>query len=219
MNDIGTFPKRLPTRSCYPKLTENTSVMKYSDIYKKLLSTTMSVYSPLAMLFPSRRDEYEAKYEIDLQKEDKNANALGQGLTRQINRESGIKKLMTINLLKRLESSVQAFRITLKSLIKTNQEMIDLINRFENGERSLSIAREVASFVIEDEDEDEMYSFSKENTGKIIDIRLSDIDVYTWRRDIQNDIAILTEIYADMQKVTPDQDENCLSSKQSLTKR
>lgn len=207
MNDIGTFPKRLPTRSCYPKLTENTSVMKYSDIYKKLLSTTMSVYSPLAMLFPSRRDEYEAKYEIDLQKEDKNANTLGQGLTRQINRESGIKKLMTINLLKRLESSVQAFRITLKSLIKTNQEMLDLINRFENGEKSLSITREVASFVIEDEDEDEMYSFSKENTGKIIDIRLSDIDVYTWRRDIQNDIAILTEIYADMQKVTPDQDE------------
>ena len=118
MNDIGTFPKRLPTRSCYPKLTENTSVMKYSDIYRKLLSTTMSVYSPLAMLFPSRKDEYEAKYEIDLQSEDKNANALGQGLTRQINRESGIKKLMTINLLKRLESSVQAFRITLKSLIR-----------------------------------------------------------------------------------------------------
>ena len=53
INDIGKFPSRLPVKSFYPNLTDNQSVMKYKDIYEKLLSTTMNVYAPLAMIFPS----------------------------------------------------------------------------------------------------------------------------------------------------------------------
>ena len=76
INDIGKFPSRLPVKSFYPNLTDNQSVMKYKDIYEKLLSTTMNVYAPLAMIFPSKIDKYEDKYQIDLSKEDPNANTL-----------------------------------------------------------------------------------------------------------------------------------------------
>ena len=62
INDIGKFPSRLPVKSFYPNLTDNQSVMKYKDIYEKLLSTTMNVYAPLAMIFPSKIDKYEDKY-------------------------------------------------------------------------------------------------------------------------------------------------------------
>lgn len=207
INDIGKFPNRLPTKSYYPKLTDNPSVMSYKQIYDKLLSTTMSVYAPLAMLFPSKIEKYEAKYQIDLSSEDKNANALGQGLTRQMNRENGIKKLMTIMLLKRLESSVYSFRLTLESLLEINQNTLKIIDDYLAGNKQLSIKKELSSFVVEDPDEDEMYSFTKVSSGKTIDINLSDIDVLTWKRDITKDIDLLTEIYAEMKRVIPEEDK------------
>ena len=207
INDIGNFPKRLPVKSYYPKLTDNPSVMKYKEIYEKLLSTTMNVYAPLSMLFPSRIDKYEAKYQIDLSQEDPNANALGQGFTRQKHRESGIKKLMTINLLKRLESSVYAFRLTLESLIDTNQKTLNIINRYIDGDKTVRVEREIFSYTAIDLDDDNSFALTKTSAGKTIRIDLADIDVVTWKRDISHDINILTSIYAEMKRVTPEEDK------------
>lgn len=139
VNDIGKFPRRLPTKSYYPNLTDDPSVMNYKQIYDKLLSMTMNVYAPLAKIFPSRLETYEEKYQIDLKSEDVRANALGQGLERQRNRESGIKKLMTINLLKRLESSVYAFRLTLETLLKTNRDVLQKIDAFLAGNTAVAL--------------------------------------------------------------------------------
>ena len=206
INDIGKFPNRLPVLSRTPKLTNNPTVMSYKQIYEKLLSMTMSVYSPLAMLFPSKVDKYEEKYQIDLSSEDENANSLGQGLTRQMNRENGIKKLMTINLLKRLESSVHAFRLTLENLLTLNKDTLKVIEEYLAGNKTLSIKKQLSSFIVEDPDEDEMYSFTTEKSGATIDIYLDDIDAITWQRDITKDIEILSEIYAEMKRVTPEED-------------
>lgn len=205
VNDIGKFPSRLPVRSIYPTLTDNAQVMAYKEIYDKLLSMTMDVYAPLSWLQPSKIEKYEAKYRIDLSSEDKNANSLGQGLTRQMNRESGLKKLMTTSLLKRLESSVYAFRITLEKIIKLNQETNATIQRYLDGDKTASIQRKVTSFTVEDPDEDELYSMV-ELPGNVINIELFDLDVVTWQRNILHDIEILTEIYSAMKLVTPDED-------------
>jgi hypothetical protein len=206
IKDIGTFPNRLPVKSIYPKLSDDESIISYKQIYTKLLSMTMNVYAPLAMIFPSQREKYEEKYKIDLSKEDPNANALGQGLTRQMHRENGIKKLMTINLLKRLESSVYSFRITLANLLELNKSTLAIIEEYENGNKHASIRKELSGFVIDDPDEDEMYSFTKSSSGKSIDIELADIDIVTWKRDISKDEAILQELYDEMQRITPDKD-------------
>ncbi len=207
INDIGKFPSRLPVKSFYPNLTDNQSVMKYKDIYEKLLSTTMNVYAPLAMIFPSKIDKYEDKYQIDLSKEDPNANTLGQGLVRQRHRESGIKKLMTINLLKRLESSVYAFRLTLESLLDINKDTLKLIDEFIAGDHSIGIDKEVFNFEAVDPDDDYGFALEKVSAGKTIHIDLKDLDVVTWRRDIVHDINILNDIYTEMKRVTPEEDK------------
>jgi len=188
--DIGKFPRRLPTKSYYPRLTDNLAVMKYKEIYDKLLSMTMNVYAPLAMLFPSRLEKYEEKYQIDLQSEDKNANSLGQGLTRQMNRENGIKKLMTISLLKRLESSVYSFRLTLESLLETNQTTLRLINSFLSGNKSAGIDKELFNYAAVDPDDDDSFALTKISSGKKIHIDLADLDVVSWKRDIEQDTGV-----------------------------
>ena len=213
IKDIGTFPRRLPTKSYYPKLTDNPTLMKYKDIYDKLLAMTMNVYAPLAMLFPSRVEKYEAKYQIDLQSEDARANSLGQGLTRQMHRESGIKKLMTISLLKRLESSVYAFRLTLESLLEVNQKTLNTINAYLAGDKTAGIDKEVFNYAAVDPDDEDSFALTKTSAGKSIHIDLADIDVVTWKRDIVHDIEILTTIYAEMKRVTPDEDRKLLDLK------
>lgn len=205
INDIGKFPSRLPVMSIYPTLTDKHGIMTYKEIYNKLLSMSMDVYAPLSWLQPSKTEKYEAKYRIDLSSEDRNANSLGQGLTRQRNRETGLKKLMTTSLLKRLESSVHAFRITLEKIIKLNEETNAAIQRFLDGDKTASIQRKITSFTVEDADEDELYSMV-ELPGDIINIDLADLDVITWQRNILRDIEILTEIYSAMKLVTPEED-------------
>ncbi|MGN0783451.1 MAG: helicase-related protein [Christensenellales bacterium] len=207
INDIGKFPQRLPTKSYYPKLTDNPTVMSYKEIYDKLLSMTMNVYAPLAMIFPSRLDKYEEKYQIDLQSEDKNANSLGQGLTRQMNRESGIKKLMTISLLKRLESSVYSFRLTLESLLDINRKTLNKINAFLAGDRTVGVDKEIFNYATVDPDDDDSFALEKTSAGKKIHIDFADLDVVSWKRDIQQDIDILMSIYIEMKKVTPQEDK------------
>lgn len=205
VNDIGKFPSRLPVKSIYPTLTDNPNVMSYKEIYDRLLSTSMDVYAPLSWLQPSKIEKYEEKYRIDLSSEDKNANSLGQGLTRQKNRENGLKKLMTINLLKRLESSVCAFHITLEKIINLNKETNAIIQKYLNGDKMAIIQRKVTSITVEDPDEDELYSMV-ELPRNTINIELSDLDVVSWQRNILHDIEILSEIYTAMKLVTPVED-------------
>ena len=207
IKDIGEFPKRLPTKSYSPNLTDNTSVMTYKEIYDKLLSMTMNVYAPLSFVHPSKLAKYEAKYHIDLQSEEKVANSLGQGFTRQVNRESGLKKLMTINLLKRLESSVYAFRLTLDALIETNQSTLQTIQKYKTGARETSIEHDFYNYTAVDLDDDESFALEKTTSGKTIELELSDMDIISWERDITNDIAVLRKIYEEMLRVTPEEDK------------
>lgn len=217
-HDIGTFPSRLPVRSIYPKLTDNTAVMPYKEIYNKLLSMTMDVYAPLSHLQPSKTDKYEKKYQIDLSSEDKNANSLGQGLTRQRNRESGLKKLMTTSLLKRLESSVYAFRLTIEKIIKLNEETDAIIQKYLDGDKSACIQRKMTGLAVEDPDEDELYSMY-EISGSVINIELADLDIVTWQRNILHDIEILTEVYNAMLLVTPESDNKLCELKKLIAEK
>ncbi|NCA68231.1 MAG: DEAD/DEAH box helicase, partial [Clostridia bacterium] len=202
--DIGTFPKRLPTQSHYPKLTDNPNVMKYKDIYEKLLQMSMNVYAPLAMLFPSRIEKYEEKYEICISR---GGNNFGEGFKGQRDRESGIKKLMTINLLKRLESSVYSFCITLKSLLESNKEALSIIDDYNSGNKNAFFNKKHYDYeVFNQEDEEDDFQLIKGGTSKNIKIDLVDIDVKSWERDILHDVRILETIYYDMQEVTPQED-------------
>ena len=207
VHDIGKFPSRLPTKSFYPNLTDDESVMKYKEIYDTLIDVSMAVYAPLAMLLPSKLEKYEEKYEIDLSSEDRNANALGQGLTRQLNRENGIRKLMTISLMKRLESSVHSFRLTLEKLLDINKKTLAKIDAFNAGDKNVGIDKELNSYAAEDLDDDDDYSLTKVASGKTIHIDLADLDITTWAREIRKDIENLERVYDEMQRVTPLEDK------------
>lgn len=96
-SEIGKFPERKKPVSLRPKLTDLDTAISYNQIYEQLMQLSLCIYTPSNYIFSSKIQKY-----IDL------THNKGENLT-QSGREEGIRRLMSINLLKRLESSVNSF--------------------------------------------------------------------------------------------------------------
>ena len=187
---IGQFPERLIPKSPRPSLTDLNDAINYNQIYEQLMLLSLCIYTPTNYIFPSKLSKY-----IDL-----NHNK-GRNLT-QSGREQGIKRLMSINLLKRLESSVYSFNLTLSRILALIKGTIDTINYFEkNGTASIdAVDLSDNDFDIEDSNTDFF------TVGKKVKIDLADMDYKTWRTELQQDadtLELLTLMVAD---ITPEHD-------------
>ena len=112
---IGEFPHRLPPISRRPKLTDISNAINFRDIATELDNLNLSIYTPSLYLHDSAKNSYTIDYE-------------GSGLSID-GREKGLRNLMATNLLKRLESSVNSFRLTLERITAYIDETISLIDQ------------------------------------------------------------------------------------------
>lgn len=195
--DIGTFPERRPPHSFHPPLTTRDDVHDFDEIYQQLSQLDLAVYTPAEFILPSRARKYQESYRDDLEGISRNVSLTGQ--------QRGIRALMTVNLLKRLESSVHAFRITLGKLAANHQAMLRRIAEFESGKNpSLSVTGiDVDEF---DPDDDDLPDPDEMTFGGRNEIALEDLDLPSWKRAMENDRAIIVALVAEMEKVTPDHD-------------
>ena len=186
-SEIGKFPERLKPISLRPNLTDLNQAIDYNQIYELLSSLTLCIYTPSDYIFPSKLDKY-----MDRGK----ANLTMQG------REFGIQRLMSINLLKRLESSVFSFNLTLKriwQLIHTTIESIDHYEKYGNADITMYEAGE-SDFDMEDSNTD---FFS---VGKKTKIDLEDMDYKSWRKALQQDADNLELLILMVADITPEHD-------------
>ena len=187
--EIGKFPERLKPISLRPSLTDLKSAINYNQIYEQLMLLTLCIYTPSNYIFPSKLSKY-----IDL------THNKGNNLT-QSGREQGIQRLMSINLLKRLESSVYSFKLTLNRIHTLVTDTIQAINDYEkygNAELDMYDATDT-DFDIED-------SNTEFSVGRKVKIDLADMDYKTWRTELQQDadtLELLTLMIAD---ITPEHD-------------
>jgi hypothetical protein len=196
--DIGAFPERMKPESLRPPLTDLAGAPTFNEIFEQLQLLTLAVYTPLAYVFESRRDKYEQIYGAGTGQNymgGENAN-LGAA-----NREQGIRKLMTVNLLKRLESSVEAFRLTLHRLQHTVADAIEAVDN-----HAASIADVVAAFTDVDTDDDDFEFPTSGTVGRKVQIDLSDMDVESWNRDLAHDGATIQNLLRSISGITPEHD-------------
>jgi SNF2 family DNA or RNA helicase len=186
--DIGQFPERLKPISKRPHLTDLKDTINYNQIYRELISLQLTIYTPSFFIHESRMDKYG-----DLSR--------GKGLT-QRGREQGIRRLMSINLMKRLESSVYSFRLTLDRIRELIDHTIDVIDQYQSGQQILDM---VDFSDAEDFDEDDQNTdyFS---VGKKVKIDLADMDYQSWRKDLQHDAETLELLSLMVQDITPAHD-------------
>ena len=188
--DIGKFPIRKPPISLSPKLTDLETATNYNQIYEELSKLSLCIYTPSNYIFPSKIQKY-----IDL------THNKGNELT-QTGREQGIRKLMSVNLLKRLESSVNSFQLTLQRIYNLINDTIDKISRFEQyGTSSIDMY----------ESSDTEWDIDDSNTeyftvGNKVQIDLADIDYKTWRAELTSDIEVLNDLLSMLNVITPKYD-------------
>ena len=181
--DIGKFPTRLAPVSRRPKLTDLNESITFSDIAEQLNKLNLSIYTPSLYIFDSVKDDYEINME-------------GSGISID-GREKGLRKLMATNLLKRLESSVNSFRLTLGRITDYIEQTLTVIGRKSDG------AIDVTTFT------DDLDSNDSENApfvGKKSKISLRDIDVVRWSNDLRHDLDILKLLLLMLKNITPEHD-------------
>ena len=189
-SDIGTFPVRLPPISKAPPLTDLSDAINYNEIFDLLMQLTLSIYTPSHYILPSKIEKYAELFGDDT------------SLT-QVGRELGIRRLMAINLMKRMESSVYSFNLTLTRIKDQIDRTIQTINNFDkmaSTEVSLTDLSHIDEFDGEDQNDD-LFSF-----GRKVKIALGDMDYESWRRSLEKDkytLDLLTFMVAD---ITPEHD-------------
>ena len=193
-SEIGSFPTRRKPVSYYCDIARKEDTLSYNDIFNTLMGLTMGVYAPMNYILPSRISKYEALYDTKV----------GRSTLKQVNREQALQRLMTINMLKRLESCVDSFRKTVRNICDVNKRTYDSIIQFENDRAS---SRTLEFSQIDEETlDDEDFDINNEGTLGKVRIDFSDMDLVLWKRDLKYDIETLEALYELMCYVTPDRD-------------
>ena len=192
--DIGTFPTRLKPIPLRPPLTDLKKAINYNEIFEQLMQLSLTIYTPTHFILPSKMEKYAELYED---------NKVNVGFT-QANREQGIRRLTAINLMKRMESSVYSFNLTLKRILELIDFTIHIIDTYD---KSTSVKLEFTDisnmdeFDEEDQNDDELFTF-----GKKVKIDIGDMDYKSWRDSLAKDretLELLTMMVGD---ITPEHD-------------
>ena len=193
-SDIGTFPKRRAPISLSPKLTDLRTAINYNEIFEQLMLLTLSIYTPTHFIQESKKEKYAEMY---------GDNKVNVGFT-QANREQGIRRLTAINLMKRMESSVYSFKLTLtriKDLIESTINTIENYNKSVSQELELTDITNIEEFDDDDRNNDELFSF-----GKKMRINLADMDYISWKASLKRDKEVLDLLTIMIEDITPEHD-------------
>lgn len=187
--EIGKFPERLKPISLRPQLTDLNEAINYNQIYASLTQLNLEVYSPTSYIFPSKLEKYAAQS--------------GSNLT-QTGREQGIRRLMSINLLKRLESSVYSFQMTLNRVKNLIAGTIGGIDEYEKNGQPMPDLIEITTGEQDFDLDDQNTDFFE--AGRKVKIDLADMDYKTWRTRLQEDLDVLELLTLMVADITPQHD-------------
>ena len=196
-SSIGKFPTRLPVISLRPPLTENTERINYNQIYEHISALNLKIYMPSLFIFPSKEAKY---YDVEA----KQAN-IKSSKTGQIGREEGIRRLMSINLLKRLESSVYSFKLTLTRVQQLITSTLQSIENFKTNGTNSNV--EVDDYIHPENDfDDDDLNTNLFSIGNKLKIDFNDMDYLSWESQLQADLEILNDLIFEIEKISPEED-------------
>ncbi len=188
--DIGKFPERLKPISRSPKLTDLPTAVTFNDIFVRVTELNLAIYTPSDFILPSKLEKYI----------DSKGGSLGN-LSRS-GRERGIRQLMSINLLKRLESSVNSFRLTLSRIKRLLEDTITKIDDFDINHNNSSVAEPGVHYGFDYDEQEELAMVGGTKTA----VALADMDYIQWREYLAKDLDNLRTLLFMLEEITPEHD-------------
>ena len=199
VNDIGQFPKRLKPMTIKSEVDTNEQFPAVEEIYREILGLNMAIYSPMRYVLPHKKHEYEKKYDTVVKG--------GKSVLKQTDRERSLIYLITSGLLKRLESSIHSFNLTLTKIQTKIDYTLQSINQFD--QYSVKLDTETTL-------DEELEEFT---VGDKVSIKLSDIDLIKWRQDLEEDLERMNNILIHSKSITPGRDQKLQQLKEIMTEK
>lgn len=189
VTEIGSFPERLQPINIKADIDTLGQFPPLREINRTIRKLNLSAYSPLKYVRADKREEYSRKYDVKVKG--------GQSVFRQIDREQSLIHLMRVNLLKRMESSINSFGLTLEKLLGEVENLLEKLDSHS--------ASDIEELGIEDVETDDP-EFDAYLIGRKVKVLIKDMDEHRWRQDLQDDRAKLTALLDEARKVEASRD-------------
>lgn len=188
VEEIGKFPERKKPVNIYGDIDINREFPPLEKVNKMIKNLNLSAYSPLKYVLWEKREEYSKKYDIQVE----NGNVF-----KQLDREQSLVNLMRVNILKRMESSIYSFGMTVSKLLKEIDKLLDKIEK-----KGLNYDPELSIIDMDFEDE----QIEDLLIGNKVKVLLQDMDLIKWKQHLEEDKEKLELLLVEAAKVTNNRD-------------
>lgn len=200
LDEIGKFSTRMTPENRYAVIDTEGEFPPIEEINKLIKKLTLAVYSPLTYVLPEKRVAYERKYDMTV--------GTNNSVFRQTDREQSLVGLMRVGILKRMESSINSFALTVENILYKIDKTLEAIEQ-----RQLDYDAEMD---ISDIDDPEYENLMFGNNVKVL---LQDMDLIKWKQDLLADKDKLETIFLEARNVTPDRDAKLIELRTLIEKK
>jgi len=187
--ETGKFPERLKPINIKSDVDVAGAFRAIREINNEIRRLNLSAYAPLRYVLPHKQAAYDEKYSTKVRG--------GESFFRQVDREESLVHLLRVNILKRMESSVVSFALTLKRQLADVESLLGQINAHEPSVEEISI---------EDVDVDDP-AFEALLVGRKVKVLLHDVDLARWQQDLIEDRNRLATLLSAASQILPERDK------------
>lgn len=187
--ETGRFPDRLKPINIKADVDSTGEFPSIREINLEIRRLNLASYAPLRYVLPHKQEAYDKKYSTEVKG--------GTGFFRQVDREESLIHLLRVNVLKRMESSVPSFALTVARQL---HDVEATLARIEEQ------ADELEEIEIEDIDLDDP-AFENLLVGRKVKVLLSDVDLIRWKQDLIEDRNRLATLVSAAQQVSASRDD------------
>lgn len=198
ITEIGDFPVREIPRNIKADIDLSGKFPPLREINRNIRRLNLGAYAPLKYVLEEKREEYSRKYDMTVQ---------GGSVFRQVDREQNLIHLVRVNLLKRMESSINSFTQTLESLLENVRLIIGKIDSHEREEFEELNIEEIEA------DSEEYEPFV---VGRKVKVLIQDVDCIRWNQDLQEDEELLIGLLRESRQIDADRDAKLAELKQLI---
>lgn len=188
-SEIGRFPERLKPLNIKGDIDTQSRFPPLREINRSIRHLHLAAYSPLKYVRADKRNEYSRKYDVRVKD--------GSSVFKQVDREQSLIHLMRVNLLKRMESSIRSFALTVRKLL-TN--VTDLIAKLDAHDDEVIEDWSILDVEVDDPE------FAPFLIGNAVKVLIRDMDDARWRQDLEEDRARLTALLSEAERIDPSRD-------------
>ncbi len=167
--ETGRFPDRLKPINIKADVDRAGEFRSIQEINNEIRRLNLASYAPLRYVLPHKQEAYDRTYSTEIRG--------GEGFFRQADREESLIHLLRVNVLKRMESAVPSFALTVQRQLRDVEATLARIE---------SHAEELEEIEIEDVDIEDP-AFEALLVGRKVKVLLKDVDLIRWKQDLIED--------------------------------